>query len=197
MQGPTLPDRAHPMTALLHPADKAHSTASSDKPDTLGWYLVHTKPRLEEVALTHLERQDFECYLPKMEVEKIKRGKAAMVSEPMFARYLFVRLDTSVHGQSWSPIRSTQGVSRLVRFGMQPAKVDAQLVDLLRRREQALPAERLFTPGEQVQVAQGPFAGIEAIYQATDAEHRSMILIEILSKTVSLKIDTAALRKMG
>ena len=80
---------------------------------------------------------------------------------------------------------------------MQPAKVDAQLVDLLRRREQALPAERLFTPGEQVQVAQGPFAGIEAIYQATDAEHRSMILIEILSKTVSLKIDTAALRKMG
>ena len=44
-------------------------------------------------------------------------------------------------------------------------------------REQALPAERLFTPGEQVQVAQGPFAGIEAIYQTTDAERRSMILL--------------------
>jgi transcriptional antiterminator RfaH len=132
-----------------------------------------------------------------MWVEKIRRGKAAMANEPMFPRYLFVRLDTSDQGQSWAPIRSTQGVSRLVRFGTQPAKADAQLVDMLRSREQALPAERLFTPGEQVQVAQGPFAGIEAIYQTTDAEHRSMILIDILSKTVSLKIDTAALRKMG
>lgn len=185
------------MTALLDPADYAHGADNSDQPDTLGWYLVHTKPRLEEVALTHLERQAFECYLPRMWVEKIRRGKASMANEPMFARYLFVRLDTSVHGQSWAPIRSTQGVSRLVRFGMLPAKVDAKLVDLLHSREQSLPAERLFTPGEQVQVTQGPFAGIEAIYQTTDAEHRSMILIAILSKTVSLKIDTAALRKMG
>jgi transcriptional antiterminator RfaH len=185
------------MTALPLPIQHPDSPDSRDPPDSVGWYLVHTKPRLEEVALTHLERQAYECYLPKMWVEKVRRGKAHMASEPMFSRYLFVRLDTSVHGQSWSPIRSTQGVSRLVRFGMQPAKVDAQLVDLLRKREQSLPAERLFAPGEQVQVAQGPFAGIEAIYQTTDAEHRSLILIDILSKTVSLHIDTAALRKMG
>jgi len=189
-----LPDRFRPMTELPHPIK---SPNSPNKPNTVGWYLVHTKPRLEEAALTHLERQAYECYLPRMWVEKIRRGKAAMANEPMFARYLFVRLDTSDQGQSWAPIRSTQGVSRLVRFGTQPAKADAQLVDMLRSREQALPAERLFTPGEQVQVAQGPFAGIEAIYQTTDAEHRSMILIDILSKTVSLKIDTAALRKMG
>ena len=182
------------MTALI---DSIESQNRPDEPDTLGWYLVHTKPRLEEAALTHLVRQAYECYLPRMWVEKIRRGKASMAIEPMFARYLFVRLDTSAHGQSWAPIRSTQGVSRLVRFGTQPAKADAQLVELLRSREQAKPAERMFTPGEQVQVAHGPFSGIEAIYQTTDAEHRSMILIDILSKTVSLKIDTAALRKMG
>ncbi len=168
-----------------------------DTPETLAWYLVHTKPRLEETALTHLERQAYECYLPRLMVEKIKRGKATMVSEPMFPRYLFVRLDASGQGQSWSPIRSTQGVSRLVHFGNTPAKADAQLVALLRSREQSLPAERLFTPGQQVRVAEGPFAGIEAIYQTSDAEQRAMILIEILSKTVRLKIDAAALRKAG
>lgn len=188
------------MTALRHHTDSPNthsSTDNSDRTETMGWYLVHTKPRLEEAALTHLERQAYECYLPRMRIEKIKRGKASTVSEPMFPRYLFVRLDTSDQGQSWAPIRSTQGVSRLVRFGSQPAKVDAQLVDLLRGREQNLPAERMFSPGQQVQVTQGPFAGIEAIYQTTDAEHRSLILIDILSKTVSLKIDTAALRKLG
>jgi transcriptional antiterminator RfaH len=164
-------------------------------PSTVAWYLVHTKPRQEDTALVNLERQGYACYLPKLQVEKVRRGKAALVSEAMFARYLFVRLDTSGQGQSWAPIRSTLGVSRLVHFGNQPARAGDALVELLRSREQALPAQRLYSSGDKVTVTQGPFAGIEAIYQSTDAEQRAMILIEILSKTVSLQIDSAALRK--
>lgn len=166
-------------------------------PHCLSWYLVHTKPRQEETALLNLERQGYACYLPRLVVEKVRRRKAEMVSEAMFPRYLFVQLDTSGQGQSWSPIRSTLGVSRLVHFGNHPAKANDQLVALLRSREEALPAERLFSPGEAVRVAEGPFAGIEAIYQTADAERRSVILLEILSKTVTLQIDTAALRKAG
>lgn len=162
---------------------------------SLGWYLVHTKPRLEQTALTHLERQGYRCYLPMLQVEKVRRGKAAIVSEPMFARYLFVRLDTSGQGQSWTPIHSTVGVSRLVRFGSQPARADDALIELLQSREGALPAATLFDPGETVVVTHGPFAGIEAIYQSSDAERRAMILLEILSKPVSLRIDAAMLRK--
>lgn len=172
------------------------SVLRAPQPHTCAWYLVHTKPRQEETALFNLERQAYECYLPKLQVEKIRRGKAAVVSEAMFPRYLFVRLDTSGQGQSWSPIRSTLGVSRLVHFGNQPAKAGDELVDILRSREETLPAERLFDSGDRVRVAQGPFAGIEAIYQTSDAEQRSMILIDILSKTVSMRIETAALRKV-
>jgi transcriptional antiterminator RfaH len=39
-------------------------------------------------------------------------------------------------------------------------------------------------------------AGIEAIYQTADAERRSMILLEILSKPVAMQIDPARLRKV-
>ena len=28
------------------------------------WYLIHTKPRQESVALENLERQGYQCYLP-------------------------------------------------------------------------------------------------------------------------------------
>ena len=48
-----------------------------------------------------------------------------------------------------------------------------------------------------VTVADGPFAGLEAIYQNTDAESRSMILLNILSKPVAMRIDTASLRRAG
>jgi transcriptional antiterminator RfaH len=71
---------------------------NASTPDSCAWHLVHTKPRLEETALVNLERQGYECYLPTLKVEKIRRGKAAIVSEALFPRYLFVRLDTSGQG---------------------------------------------------------------------------------------------------
>lgn len=173
-------------------------SASNDAtPETLAWYLVHTKPRQEQTALTNLERQGYTCYLPQIRIEKIRRRKAEVVTEPMFPRYLFIQLDTSNTGKSWSPIRSTLGVSQLVHFGSRPAKIDDQLVELLRSREQSRPAESLFNEGDTVLITDGPFAGIEAIYQTSDAEHRSMILLDILSKPVPMRIDTASLRKAG
>ena len=115
----------------------------------------------------------------------------------MFARYLFVRLSTSDNGPSWAPIRSTLGVSQLVHFGSRAAKVDDTLVDLLRQREQAMLLDAMFHSGDSVVVTDGPFAGIEAIYQTADAERRAFILLEILSKPLSMQIDTGRLRKAG
>jgi transcriptional antiterminator RfaH len=89
------------------------------------------------------------------------------------------------------------GVNQLVRFGGQPAKVDKQLVNQLFWREQGAVAHPLFAAGENVIIADGPFAGLEAIYQNTDAESRSMVLLNILSKPVSMMIDIASLRRAG
>ena len=107
------------------------------------------------------------------------------------------RLDTSGAGQSWSPIRSTLGVNKMITFGGHPAKVDVQLIDHIRLRETSHSAQPMFALGDHVVVADGPFAGLEAIYQTTDAERRSMILLEMLSKPVSMRLDTTSLRKAG
>lgn len=178
------------------------STASPDQPAivspaTTAWYLLHTKPRQEEVALMNLERQGYECYLPLMRIERARRRKVATVAEPMFPRYLFIRLDSSDQGKSWSPIRSTTGVNQLVRFGTCAAKVDDALINLLRQREQLMPTASMFNSGDAVVIADGPFSGMEAIYQSTDAECRAMILLEILSKTVPMQIDAGRLLRVG
>jgi transcriptional antiterminator RfaH len=139
----------------------------------------------------------YECYLPQMRIEPIRRCKAEIDTEPMFPRYLFIRLDNSDQGKSWSPIRSTLGVSQLVHFGARAAKVDDDLVDLLRQRELAMPTSAMFQSADSVFIADGPFAGIEAIYQEADAERCAFILLEILSKLVSMQIDAGRLRKAG
>jgi len=186
-----------PVLTIISSDEPAPLSTESSAPSTLSWYLVHTKPRQEDIALANLERQGYECYLPQMRIERIRRRKAEVATEPMFPRYLFIRLDSSDQGKSWSPIRSTLGVSQLVHFGARAAKVDNTLVNLLRQRERALPTEAMFHSGDSVVIADGPFAGIEAIYQTADAERRAFILLEILAKPVSMHIDAGRLRKAG
>ncbi len=165
------------------------------------WYLVHTKGRQEDTAITNLQRQNFRCYMPMLYVEKVRRGKPAVIAEPMFPSYVFVQLDTSdnIKGQSWSPIRSTLGVRDLVKFGGHPAKVDAHLIKALHEREQLQQSnpQALFAAGDKVVITDGPFAGIEAIYQTADAEQRSMILLNMLNKPVAMRIEPCQLRKCG
>ena len=163
------------------------------------WYLIHTKPRQETIALENLQQQGYTCYLPLLNVEKIRRGKLAVVLEALFPRYLFIQLDTALSSQSWTPIRSTKGVNRLVAFGGQPAKVDEALVSILKVAEenQTDRLQKLFTAGDKVQLTQGAFVGLEGIYQMADGESRAMVLIEILSKPVRIAVEPVGLRKLA
>ena len=161
------------------------------------WYLIHTKIRQERVALENLERQGFECFLPLIRAEKLRRGALQIVQEALFPRYLFIRLGTGLESQSWALIRSTLGLSRLVTFSQIPAKIDDDLVAARRSQSEASEVVlRHFEPGEQVVVTDGPFVGVESIYQMADGEGRVMLLLNILSKQVKMTVSPSILRKV-
>lgn len=163
------------------------------------WYLVHTKPRQEKCALENLHQQGYQCYLPTLPSEKLCQGLLKVVNEPLFPRYLFIRLGQGESAKSWAPIRWTKGVSRLVSFGVEPAKISDSLVEAIRAQEASVQAEpeRLFKSGERIRLTEMPFAGIEGIYQMADGERRVMVLIELLSKQVRVRVAPANLRKVG
>ena len=163
------------------------------------WYLIYTKPRQEKTALQNLEQQGYQCYIPLLPKEKLRQGALALSDEPLFPRYLFIKLAQDFMAKSWSPIRSTKGVSSLVRFGAEPARVDDAVVGLLRAHEDSIlgEPERLFRSGERVQLTQGPFAGIEGIYQMADGDRRVMVLIELMSKKLVVPVEMGAVRKLG
>ena len=165
----------------------------------MDWYVVHTKPRQEQRALLNLERQGYQCYLPILPLEKIRQKKLVVSEEPLFPRYLFICLDSSMTGKSWRPIRSTLGVSRLVSFGQEPTKIDPTLVETLKRHDEQIRSapDRLFDAGESVVIKDGPFAGIQAVYQMADGESRAMVLIEMLSKPTSIRVEVASLIKVA
>ena len=163
----------------------------------MNWYLVHTKPRLEKCALDNLNRQGYDCYLPTIPYERFHQGLLTVSDKPLFPRYLFIRLGQDNPDKGWSPVRSTKGVSRLVSFGNEPARVDDRLIELLRTHEATFRAdpERIFKPGQRVCLTETPFAGIEGVYQMAEGENRVLVLIEILSKQVAVRVTPSSLRK--
>ena len=165
--------------------------------NAMAWYVIHTKPRQEKRAFSNLQQQGYQCYLPMIALEKLSRGRLCVIEEPLFPRYLFISLDASRYGQNWSPIRSTWGVSSLVSFGSEPAKINSGLIDLLRQQEQGLSEDpqRLFSAGESLLVAEGPFAGLQAVYQMASGENRAMVLIELMGKSAQMQIAASSLSK--
>ena len=141
--------------------------------------------------------QGYVCYLPLIAIEKIRRGKIVRAVEALFPRYLFIQLDTAHSSQSWAPIRSTLGVSQLVTFGGQPAKVDHEIINTVRMGDahRSNSVQPVFTEGDQVQILTGAFAGISGAYQMPDGEGRVILLIEILSKSVKLSVPAAGIKK--
>lgn len=157
------------------------------------WLVVHTKPRTEARALENLERQGFEAFLPMITLQKVRRAKLASVTEPMFSRYLFIR--TTAHMQDLSVVRSTLGVSQLVRFGSVPAKVPHAWVKEM--REKPVVQESLLKHGDKVLLADGILKGLEAVFMHSDGQMRAMVLIELLSKPQLISYEAAHLLPQG
>ena len=58
------------------------------------------------------------------------------------------------------------------------------------------PAEH-FTPGERLTVLDGPFAGLEAVFQIAEGEKRVIVLIEMLARQVKVAVAPGSVRKLA
>ncbi len=160
------------------------------------WYLVYSKPKQEERAWWNLDRQGFRCFLPFARFQRRRQRRYQTVTEPMFPRYLFIRL--AAGAEDWSPIRSTTGVSKMVRFGTWPARVPDELVEAIRERTQNgfcdLSPDPI-QPGERVRVIDGPFAAYEGIFRATRGDERAMILLDVSGRHTNLTVSQHQLER--
>jgi transcriptional antiterminator RfaH len=56
---------------------------------------------------------------------------------------------------------------------------------------------QLFEYGDRVAIMDGPFAGLEGVYQMRNGEARGLILIDLLGKPQKLAIAVEALRRVS
>ena len=161
---------------------------------TRHWYLVYCKAKAEYIARDNLVRQGYQVYLPLMSRYKQRARKLFQTVEPLFSRYLFVRLDTEA--DNWSPIRSTLGVANIVRFGQTPAPTPSDLITELKSREKNQDAHRFvdlanLKKGDEVRINAGAMAGYAGQFLQRNSQDRVIVLLNIMEQQsrVSLPAD--------
>jgi len=150
------------------------------------WFVLTSKPREEQRAYDNLTLQGYEVYLPKIAKITKRKGVKAVTLSPLFPNYLFIRLDSQV--ENFNSIRSTRGVGSFVRFGLQQATIASSIIDGIKAslgdEEENKTLEQLlhYSENEQLDVIEGPFKGLQAIYKAKDGLERSILMVNMLGQ---------------
>ena len=183
------------MASLVSWPGTGSSTPSDGVLFVKQWYAVYCKPKQDERAEVELLNQGFEVFRPRIRSRRRTRQRYRVVVESMFPRYLFVHLDD--HDQDWSPIRSTRGVTGLVRMGGCVPVVPSAVIDALRSRADAEncvemePADG-FVRNERVLITEGPLAGFEALFTARNSQERVVVLLNLMQVTLPVHAITRA-----
>ena len=160
--------------------------------------MVQTKPQKESLAIEHLQQQGMTTYCPMFKKESIRHRQVKVNTIPLFPRYVFVLVnDVAIH--TVHTIRSTAGVSQLIKVGDQPSVLKKVIIDRIR----AMEAEHLdqvtshFSPRDEVIISDGLYHGLEAVYQMDDGLNRAVVLLNLLQQPTRLTLDKTQLKKIS
>lgn len=167
-------------------------------PTDKAWYLLYTKPRQEKYAKENLVRQNYQVYLPMYGNKRRFRGHYQAVIEPLFPRYLFIRLDTG--SDNWAPIRSTYGVSNIVYFGFKPVAIpDSDITELKTHEDDKqvyYPPDQDLSIGDNVRIADGFMTGLEGVLIAKTGRERVQVLLQYIGKQLEITITEDNIEKV-
>ena len=167
---------------------------------TTAWYALRSKPHKEKMLFGQLKANGVEAYFPVLRVKPV--NPRSRKERPYFPGYLFVHVDLAETGFTrlhWLP-----GASGLVTFDGEPGAIPDPLIDAIRKQVDRINqagSERLagLTAGDPVQIESGPFAGYEAIFDASLAgSERVRVLLKLLGdRAMRVELPADVVKKQG
>jgi transcriptional antiterminator RfaH len=162
--------------------------------ETRAWYCARTKPKHEHIAAANVRKNlKLEVFNPRLRVERATQRGIVRSVEPLFPCYIFVHC---VIEEKLNEIQHTNGVSSLVRFGHRIPAVGDSIIEELQKyfeAEEPMTVEDSLAPADEVIIADGAFAGMQAkVLRVMPATRRVQILLDILGGPTSVEVDRAS-----
>jgi transcriptional antiterminator RfaH len=156
------------------------------------WFCLRAQPKREHIAAACLRQTcEAEVFCPRVRFRKQTNRGPVWFVESMFPGYLFSRFDyTAIHRR----IRQSPAISGFVQFGEGLALLPDTLVAEIKRcidNDEILTVDPSLKPGQNVQIVQGPFRGLEALVsRLITPKERVEILIEWMGRTIHVEAGT-------
>lgn len=156
------------------------------------WYCLSTRPKQEnKVALILRKQMGLEVFSPRIRFQRARQSAPVWFMEALFPGYVFARC---VYAANHRQIRATPGVAGFVHFGENVAPLGDDLINELRgfaHDTETVQVEPEATPGEEIIIASGPYAGMRALVtRLLPASQRVAILLEILGQQREVVIES-------
>jgi len=139
---------------------------------------------------SRLEGQGFECFLPKYKSIREWSDRKKEVEQSLFPGYLFCRFEYSER----RPVVVTPGVLQVVGCRRTPVPVEDREIEAL---QLAVSSQVHSQPwpylemGERVRIHTGKLAGLEGILVNFKGNHRVVLSVSLLQRSVALEVDVA------
>ncbi len=169
---------------------------ADDRQPERRWYALYAKHHHEKRAADLLSRKRMEVFLPlHWDVHQWKDRKKT-IALPLFPGYLFLRSDLMDRPE----ILRTPGVFFLVENSGRACPIPDYEIEAIQR---VVNSEVRFEPhpflrsGEQVRIRSGPLAGVCGIFVKNKNQHRVVVSVEVLQKSVSIEVSLENVQKAG
>src|SRR5271168_3783254 len=161
----------------------------------VSWFALQVRARQEFRIAEHLRLSGFDEFLPLYKCSKRWSDRIKEVESPLFPGYLFCRFDPLDR----LPILKIPGVIQIVGFNRQPIPVDEAEIHAI----QALVASGIpnqpcpyLKIGDKVRIESGPLRGLEGLLVEFQGNHRLVLSVTLLQRSVGVKIDSACVTSL-
>ncbi len=160
------------------------------------WYALQVRPRFEKIVSRNLEAKGFDEFLPLYRRRRQWSDRVKEIEVPLFPGYVFCRFDID----NRLPVLRVPGISSIVGVGKLATAIDEREIEDLRSVVASGVGYQpwsFVSVGQTVSVEHGALEGLEGIVTMVKNEHRLIISVPLLQRSVAVEIDQAYVRPVN
>jgi transcriptional antiterminator NusG len=172
------------------------------------WYIVHTYSNFErKVADSIKEKADAtglnelfdEILVPTEKVVELRRGRKVDAERKFFPGYVLVKMDMT--DEAYHLIKNTPKVTGFLGADNKPVPIsDAEANRILQQVQEGVERPKpsvSFEVGEQVRVADGPFASFNGLVEEVDEiRARLKVAVSIFGRPTPVELEYGQVEKL-
>jgi transcription termination/antitermination protein NusG len=175
---------------------------------TTRWYIVHAYSNFERKVADSIKERAAgagladkfeEVLVPMEEVVEMRRGRKVSSERKFFPGYVLVKME--LNDQTYHLIKNTPKVTGFLGTDNKPIPIsDEEAGRILQQVQEGVERPKpsvIFEIGEQVRVADGPFASFNGLVEEVDEERaRLKVAVSIFGRATPVELEYGQVEKL-